>query len=107
MPLILCPLFTDLFPLHLVCAVTARHGAQWLRVGPRTMETGKDIGCPSLVEVLEPMLHEYGIYDVAAFASVLRYDHQALPTTLPARHVVLRRRHQRVPKATLRHKPPA
>jgi hypothetical protein len=41
------------------------------------METGKDIGCPSLVEVLEPMLHEDGIYDVAAFASVLRYDHQA------------------------------
>jgi len=70
------------------------------------MDTDKDIGCPSLVQMLEPMLHEYGIYDQP---SQLSCDtiHQALPTTLPAQRVVLRRRHQSVTKATLRYKPPA
>ena len=70
------------------------------------MDTDKDIGCPSLVEMLEPMLHEYGIYDQP---SQLSCDtiHQALPTTLPAQRVVLQTAAPKRDKATLRHKPPA
>ena len=92
--------------LHLLCAVTARGRRSGRGFRPQTMDTDKDIGCPSLVEMLEPMLHEYGVYDQP---SQLSCDtiHQALPTTLPAQRVVLRRRHQSVTKATLRYKPPA